>query len=370
MNFDRLLNTFTELVRIDSPSKHEAQVATYCEAALTAMGFTVKRDGSSQQTGANTDNLIAFLPGTVPGHIALSAHMDCVEPCCGVQPVIRDGVIYSEGETVLGADDKAGIAAIFEALESTLEEGLDRPDITVVLTVCEEINLVGARALPDDLFDGTVPCFVFDANGDPGTIIAGSPYHYTIIARFTGKAAHAGVEPENGRSAIHMAARAIEQMRLGRLDELTTANIGIIEGGIETNIVPEYAKVVGECRSIYEDRATAQKEAMIGACEYAAASLDGTVEVDYFLDYPGLLYEADDPLVKAVQKAAQEAGLHSELINSGGGADANLLGTKGARPITLSIGMTNFHGTTEYISVEHLNQTAQLAKALIKTFAD
>lgn len=370
MNPERLLNTFFELVKIDSPCRSEAQVAEYCEAALTRLGFTVKGDGSKSQTGADTDNLIAFLPGTVPGHIALSAHMDCVSPCNGVEPVIRDGVIYSAGDTVLGADDKAGIAAIFEACETAIEKKLPRPDITIVLTVCEELGLVGARALPDDLFTENIPCFVFDANGSPGTIIAGSPYHFTISAEFTGQAAHAGVEPEVGRSAIQMAARAIELMELGRLDDDTTANIGIVEGGIETNIVPEHCSLVGECRSIYEDRAIAQREAMIKACEQAAQVFNGTVETEWRLDYPGLLYTEEDSIVVSLYEAARQAGLEPKMINSGGGADANLLDAKGAEAITLSIGMASFHCTDEYISIEHLNQTAQFAESIIATYAN
>lgn len=369
MNPERLLNTFFELVKIDSPCRKEAKVAAYCEKALARLGFDVRYDNSREQTGSDTDNLIAFLPGTTLGHIVFSAHMDCVSPCEGVEPVIRDGVIYSAGDTVLGADDKAGIAAIIEGIEATLEQEAPRPDISVILTVCEELSLIGARALPDNLFSGNVPCFVFDANGAPGTIIAGSPYHFTVSATFTGGAAHAGVEPEAGRSAIQMAAEAIQNMHLGRLDEFTTANIGLINGGVETNIVPEHCSIVGECRSIYEDRAIAQRDHMLAACEKAAQAYGGTVETNWILDYPGLLYKEDDPLVIKLKEAATQAGLESKMINSGGGADANLLDTKGAKAITLSIGMASFHSTEEYISIEHLEQSAQLAKAIIAVFA-
>lgn len=368
MKPQRLLDTFFDLVKIDSPSRSEAHVAAYCEEALTRLGFQVRFDDSREETGADTDNLIAFLPGNMPGHMALCAHMDCVNPCQGVEPVIKEGVIYSVGDTVLTADDKAGIAGIFEALESTIEQNLPRPDITVVLTVCEELSLIGARALPDGLFGEEVPCFVFDANGAPGTIIAGSPYHYTIDARFWGRAAHAGVEPEEGISTIEIAARAIEKMELGRLDEYTTANIGVIEGGIEVNIVPELCTLKGECRSIYDERATDQRDAMIQACQDAAAEFGGRAETKWTLDYPGLLYTENDPLVIKLEQAAQKAGLKSQRINSGGGADANLLGTKGARAITLGIGMTNFHSTDEHISIQDLNDTARFIEAIIAVY--
>ncbi|MEG0759744.1 MAG: M20/M25/M40 family metallo-hydrolase, partial [Raoultibacter sp.] len=285
--------------------------------------------------------------------------------CCGVEPVVSDGVIRSAGDTVLGADDKAGIAAIFEALETTLAEGRPRPSITVLLTVCEELSLLGSGALEENLFDGTVPCFVFDADGAPGSIILGAPFHYTLKAHFIGRAAHAGVEPERGVSAIQMAAEAIAAMPLGRIDECTTANIGMIKGGREVNIVADSCTIDGECRSLYEDRVNTQRDAMTQALEAARERFDGSIDIDWHLDYPGVLFDAADPIVDKLFTAARNAGLKPRASISGGGADANLLGTKGAQAITLGIGMTNFHTHDEHISVTDLEGTERFIEAII-----
>lgn len=259
MNPDRVLESFLEMVAIESPSWHEAPMAAYCAEKLAEMGFTVTFDASAAETGSDTGNLIAHLPGTVPGRIGLSAHLDTVKPCAGIEAVIEQRhicdditcrmaeVVCSAGETILSADDKAGIAAIFEGLRSVLESGTPRPDITVLLTTCEEQSLLGAGALADDALawpenlpaatpeaerDGRFPLFVLDADGAPGTIIMGAPYHWTLRARIEGRAAHAGVEPEEGVSAIQIAAAAVAAMPLGRIDECTTANVGRIEGGV------------------------------------------------------------------------------------------------------------------------------------------
>lgn len=370
MNSQRLLDTFFDLVTIDSPSRLEADVALSCEQALKNLGAQVRFDQADEATGSNTGNLIAYLPGNVPGHIAFSAHMDCVNPCCGIVPIVKDGVIRSAGDTVLGADDKAGIAAVLEALSCAVSDNRRRPDITVVFTVCEELSLLGASALDDDLFEGTTPCFVFDADGAPGTIIVGAPYHYTLKATFTGKAAHAGVVPEQGVSAIQMAAAAICAMHLGRIDERTTANVGVIEGGREVNIIPDTCVIAGECRSLYEKRAVAQRDAMTEALRQAADRFGGTVEVSWHLDYPGILYDACDPLIEKMTAAARRAHLTPKCAVSGGGADANVLGAKGANAITLGIGMTAFHSCNEYIAVADLEGTARFAEALITVFAE
>lgn len=364
----RLLDTFFELVRIDSPSRHEAEMAACCKGRLEDLGFAVRIDDTKESTGSDTGNVIAHLPGTAPGHIALSAHMDCVSPCCGVEPIVEGGVVRSAGDTVLGADDKAGIAAILEALETVVADGRPRPDITVVFTVCEELSLLGAGALDPDLFDGTVPCFVFDADGAPGSIVLGAPYHYTLNAAFTGKAAHAGVEPECGASAIQMAAAAVSAMELGRLDECTTANIGMVEGGREVNIVPDRCTLSGECRSLYEDRVNAQRDRMTEALADAADRFGGSVDIDWREDYPGVLFDEADPIVEKLFSAARAAGLEPRTTVSGGGADANLLGTKGAKAVTLGIGMTAFHSFDEHIAIADIEGTERFVEAIIAEF--
>ena len=219
MNPTRLLDLFLELVRIESPSRREGAMAARCERELLDLGFNVRFDESAARTGSETGNLIARRAGTAPGCVVLSAHMDTVEPCAGIEPVVSDGVIRSAGDTILSADDKAGIAGIFEALRSLIEAGADLPEVWVVLTTCEELSLLGSGALAKDALPAGAPCYVFDADGSPGTVILGSPCHYTLRASFRGRAAHAGVEPEAGVSAIRMAAAAIEKPEVEQEEE-------------------------------------------------------------------------------------------------------------------------------------------------------
>ena len=448
MNSDRLLSTFLELVAVESPSFCEAAMASHCARALAELGFFVKFDASAVVTGSDSGNLIARLPGTAPGRLALSAHLDTVEPCAGIEvlseavPAAVLGSAYADegatlevlrsaGETILSADDKAGIAAILEGVRSTLESGAPRPDLTVLLTTCEEQSLLGSSALAPDALswpadlpsacagagaagargegraeggavaegaggaegaegaeagaraadggavvagavgagDEALPCYVLDADGRPGTIITGAPCHWTMRARFHGRAAHAGVEPEAGVSAIALAADAVAAMPLGRLDECTTANVGVIAGGTAVNVVPEACELAGECRSLRSDRAAAQRDAMTVACEQAAAQGGGSVELEWTCDYPAVLFEGDAPIVARAVAAARAAGLVPRLARTGGGADSNVLGAKGCQSVTLGIGMANFHSADEFIAVRDLEATARLVEALIAEYA-
>jgi tripeptide aminopeptidase len=250
---ERLLATFLDLVRFASPPGFEKVTAEYCEQALAEAGCRVWYDDSAQTTGSDTGNLIAELPGTAPGVLALSAHLDVVEPCHGIVPVVTDGVVHSVGATILGADDRAGLAAIIETVRRLAESAVPHPTVRVIFTVQEEIGLHGAKQLrPDDVACDL--CLVLDAEGTPGGIVVGAPTHYTFAAEFTGRAAHAGVCPEQGISAIRMAASAIESMELGRLDARTTANVGSIKGGRATNVITARCDLTGECRSLDRDR--------------------------------------------------------------------------------------------------------------------
>ena len=370
MNPTRLLDLFCEIVRIESPSRHEAAMAARCADELRGLGFSVRFDDSAAQTGADTGTLVAHLPGTAPGHVVLSAHMDTVQPCAGIEPVVEDGVVRSAGDTILSADDKAGVAAILEGVRSVVEEGAPRPDVTVLLTTCEELHLLGSGALAPDALPAGAPCYVLDADGAPGTVITGAPCHWTLEAVFAGRASHAGVVPEAGISAIQMAAVAIGAMPLGRIDEATTANIGVIAGGRETNVVPEACMLRGECRSLYPERAEAQKAAMTVALEQAAARFGGTVGIDWTPSYGAVLYDEDDALVQAAARAARAAGLEPCFRHDGGGSDANVLAARGVRAVTLGVGMTAFHSPEEHISVADLEGTARLVEALVREGAE
>lgn len=350
MNDSRLLSTFLELVRIDSPTGSEAECAAYCAARLEALGFDVRFDDSAAKTGSNVGNLIAELAGTSPRVLAFSAHLDCVEPCRGVQPVLEDGVVSSAGDTVLGADDKAGIAATLEACERLVAGDGPRVSLKVLFTVQEEAGLVGAKHLADS--DAACDlCLVLDAEGPPGGIVVGAPTHYTFVAEFVGRAAHAGVAPEKGVSAINVAVDAISKMRLGRLDESTTANIGAIHGGTATNVIAARCEVRGECRSHDREVVEALRDEMESAMRHAADAAGGTVDVVWTLEYEGFGSAEEDPHVQTVMRACEEAGLTPLTYRTGGGSDANVLAAKGVPVLALACGMQGVHGIDEHVAL-------------------
>ena len=366
MNTQRMLDTFFEMVTIDSPSGHEAGMAAYCVRKLESLGFEVRYDDSQPATGSDTPQIIATLPAAGAGRIALSAHMDCVEPCSGIKPRIEDGVVYSDGTTILSADDKAGIAQIFEAVESAIESGIAYPEVTVLLSVCEEQGAAGAPHFPEVLFDPPVLTLVMDADGPAGTIVLTAPYHYTFTAAFSGRAAHAGVEPEAGINAIAMAADAVCRMELGRLDESTTASVGVIQGGKATNIVADECVLRGECRSFDGERALGLRDQMSEAMEQAAAAAGGSVSVDWVLSYPGIDVPRDDADVQMLVSACREVGIEPVLASTGGGSDANQLWPKGCRAIPLGTGMTNFHSVDEHVAISDMENSARLLERILE----
>ncbi|HEX9093940.1 MAG TPA: M20/M25/M40 family metallo-hydrolase [Coriobacteriia bacterium] len=362
---DRLLATFLGLVRIDSPSGEEEAVARHLVDELRGIGLKVRVDDCGYDADSNTGNVIGELAGTAPGRtVVLAAHMDTVEPGRRIEPVVEDGIVRSAGNTILGADDKAGIAAILEALRRLVASGRPYPCVRVLFTVGEERGLQGAKALDQQDAAGDL-CLVLDADGAPGGIVTVAPTHYTFTATFHGHAAHAGVEPEKGRSAIAMAARAIASMRLGRLDEATTANIGHINGGGATNVVAANCHVTGECRSADRARVEEVRSEMDAALRAAAKGAGGSVTVLWTKEYDGFAFRDDDPLLHMVEEAIRDAGLRPRRFATGGGSDGNVLAAKGLPSLVLATGMTAVHGTSESLAVGHLNSLVRLLLAVI-----
>ena len=370
MNAQRLLNTFLELVRIDSPSGHEAAVAAYLRRALEEAGCSVRTDDAAAVTGSDTGNLIATLPGTLPGSVVLTCHMDCVPPCCGVEPLITDGLIHTDGSTVLGGDDKVGDAAILECMRSLAES--DQPHVTVkgIFTVQEEVGCCGAKALAADALEPGEPVYVLDMDGNPGGATVGAPYHYTFTARFVGKAAHAGCAPWEGIHAIAAASRAVSLMQerglLGAFAEHAAANIGTVSGGTANNVVPPLCTVTGECRAVKRELAEENKAAMIACLEEGAASVGAQLEQEWELEYDGFLYGEDEPAVQLIKRAAESCGLPFWTEVSAGGSDANIFASRGVTPVVVATGMTKFHSVEECLKVRDLEDTARIALAIVR----
>ena len=363
INESRLLNTFLDYIQIDSESRNEAAVAQRVAADLTALGCEVSFDDSMAKTGSNTGNLYAYLPGEGEP-IIFSAHMDTVVPGNGVKPVITDGVIRSSGDTVLGGDDKSGIAAVVEAIHVITESGLPHRPVQAVFTVCEEIGLFGSKnADPAKLM--AKQAVVLDSSGDAGKIITAAPGQYKFNLAVLGKRAHAGVAPEEGISAIQVACEAIANMKLLRVDEETTANIGSIHAQFPTNIVSDRCEIVAECRSRNNDKLAAQAEHMMDCFRTACEKYGATLEGEPALSYVGYSMGAGDSLVKLVTDACAKAGLTPTIAASGGGSDANVFNGLGIKAVNLGTGMAKVHTTSEEITIQNLNNTAELVLAIM-----
>ncbi len=363
----RVLDTFLELVSIDSPSGEEAACGRYVADALGAAGMSVSFDGSSATTGSDSGNLVARLEGSAAGmRIVLSGHLDTVQPGRGIEPVIEDGVIRSSGDTILGGDDKSGIAAVIEGVRRIVERGVPHADVVVVMTTGEELGLRGAKALDPAELEGAGLAVVLDADGAAGGIVEGAPTHWTFVAEFEGRASHAGVEPEAGVSAITMASSAIAAMRLGRLDDTTTANIGTITGGSATNVVASSCTVTGECRSLLRDRAEDVRQEMDRLMREAATEAGGRVDIRWTKEYDGFLFSPDDPLVGLVEAACLDVGVTPRRFRTGGGSDGNIFAGHGVPTLVMSSGMTNVHSTSETLRVEDLEHLADIVEALLE----
>lgn len=363
----RVVDEFVELVRIDSPSHEEAAMAAVLEARLSEMGFVVAND----RTGPSTGNLVARLAASSPGGatIALNAHTDTVQPGRGVRPVIRDGAVWSSGDTVLGADCKASIAAILEGIRAVQEAGAPLPNLELLLTWGEEGAHTGAKALDTAGLRSAV-CFTLDAAAPVGTVITSAPAYHAIKASFRGRAAHAGVSPESGINALVAASRAIARMPLGRIDEETTANIGLIRGGTGRNTVPELVEIEGEARSRDNAKLAAQIEAMTAAMREEAGRVGTTLELTVTPQYQAYSLPADSPAVVMASKATQRLGLPVRLAATGGGSDANEFNVKGLPSVVLGSGMVAPHTLQEHIAISDLVLLSRLVVELIAVAAE
>lgn len=360
---ERLTTTFLDLVRISSPSKHESAIATYARRELEKAGCSVYIDVTTHETGSDTGNLIATLKGTAPGTVYVTAHMDTVEPAGNINPRLIDDIVYSDGTTVLGGDDKVGVAAGIEAARVLASCDWPHPTLKLLFTVQEELGLVGAKSLPDDMFDGEL-VLVCDEDAKPGTVVAAAPYHYAFAAAFKGIAAHAAVAPEKGISAIAMAADAITKMKLGRLDEYLVSNVGTISGGTADNTVAAACELTGECRALSLEEADEVRGAMTSVMHEAADAAGGSVVVDWNLLYPGFRLDEEDPALVLARHAADKCGLEYATQLTLGATDANIFTLKGAHCLLVGTGMKDFHTTHESLELVDLLDTTRFVVAI------
>lgn len=359
-----MLKTFLELAAIDSLSFEERAAADFVIKYLAALNIECVEDGAGQIIGGNCGNLIARLPGTVTGPaIMLSAHLDTVAPGRGVMPIVKDGFVVSSGDTVLGADDKAGVAVILHAIKALAAGEYSHPEIIAVFTVAEEVGLKGSQALDLKKINAGA-CYVLDDSGPVGKITTKAPYQDYFGCTFTGRAAHAGIEPERGISAVLAAADAIGRMRLGRIDDETTANIGIISGGTAINVVPREAVIEGEARGHSLPVLDEQIAMMAKACTDSAKAAGAVCEVQTRRLYNGFSIEENELIVRTAIAAANRAGLRPSIGMSGGGSDTNVFNAAGIAAVNLSVGYDRVHTVDERISVDSLDNALKFVLAL------
>jgi tripeptide aminopeptidase len=362
----RLVEEFLELVQIDSETKHEEVIAPILVKKLEDMGFDVYQDDAHTRNGHGAGNIIATLQGDASIEpIYFTVHMDTVVPGIGIKPEIReDGYIYSDGTTILGADDKAGMAAIFEMARRIKEKNINHGTIQFIITAGEESGLVGAKELDPSKIIAKYG-FAVDSDGKVGGIVVAAPFQAKVNVKVFGKTAHAGVAPEKGISAITLASKAVAQMKLGRIDEETTANIGRFEGGKATNIVCDEVTIFAEARSIDEAKLNAQTAHMKETFERVAEENGGRAEVEVVLSYPGFRVTEQDKVVQVAQAAAKAIGREPLLGISGGGSDANVIAGFGIPTVNLSVGYEEIHTTNERIPVEELEKLADLLEEIV-----
>lgn len=367
---ERLFKLFTDLCVIDAPSLKEKEAVAFVKDLLTKEGLEVREDDGGRKIDGNANNLIAWFRGSVPDapKIFLSAHFDTVEPTSGLVIEERDGVYYSKSDTILGADDKGGMAPAIEAILALKESGEPHGDVCLLFSCAEEIGLQGADAVDiEDL--GLDFGFVLDTGPPVGTFVTRTATHDKLEFLVHGVPAHAGKDPEKGINAIQVAADAIHGMRLGRIGPETTANLGIIEGGTAVNVVCPFVKIRAEARSTSLVELETQVNHMVDCFEKAATKWGTTVDILHERHYGAYHVPDNHPAVQVGRAASRALNLEPTLRTTLGGSDANVYNAKGLPCIVLATGMDKIHTHDECISKESLALTARLAYEVVRTAA-
>lgn len=373
---DRLADTFRFLVEIDSVSKEEAAISKEIQKILESMGAKIFIDNAGDRAGGNTGNLIARFEGNAAAPVLLlNAHMDTVQPGKGVKPILKDGIFTTDGTTILGADDKSAIAILVETIRILHENDLSFGPIELVFTICEEIGLQGAKHLDFSLITAKYG-YALDATDTEG-IITRAPAANKVEFKVHGKDAHAGAAPEKGINAIFLASQAIAGLEIGRIDRETTCNIGIIEGGIATNIVPNLVTVKGEVRSHDEEKLMEITDRFVSGFKtvlenYKKATgeedlprLEFQVESDFYRTH----IPEDHPVVTLAREAAENLGRKMITKTTGGGADANIFFEKGIITGVLGTGMRDMHTVRESIKLDDMVEVVELLVEIITLHA-
>jgi tripeptide aminopeptidase len=368
-----VLSLFLELAVLPSPSGEERAVADRVLDYLHALGLDVDEDDAGSRIGSSMGNIFCRLAPSNGGNgtpVFLCAHLDTVPPEAAIEPVVgEDEVVRNAAGTILGADNKSAVAAMLEAAARLVEKGQAHAGLELLFTPMEEVGLRGAAAFDEQRLDASVG-YVYDHAGPVGEVILGAPHQRKLDIQFHGRAAHAGMYPEEGRSAIAAAARAIADLRLGRLDGETTANVGEIEGGTARNVVPEHCRVLAEARSHDERKLADVVQEMLETVTFAATLAECEVETQVEGSARGYRFRRDDVPVRIAASALERSGREPSYIFSGGGADANVFNERGLQCVNLANGMTDIHTPDERIAVADLEAMVDVTLALVEVAAE
>ena len=360
-----VVSLFTELAALPSPPGDERAVADRVGAYMSDLGLDVSEDDAGERIGSNAGNLYAHVAATDGGTpLFLCAHLDTVPPEAGIEPVLEDGMIRNAAGTILGADNKAAVAVMLEAMRRILSENRPHGGIELLFTPKEEVGLHGAAAFDHERLEARIG-YVYDQAAPIGEVILGAPYAHSMEFRFHGRAAHAGMYPEEGRSAIAAAAKAIADLELGRVDEESSANVGLISGGTAGNIVPESCTFLAEARSHDAERLADMVRKMLEAATFAASLEDCQVETEVHKSYSGYRFKRDDPAVRIAGSALERSGFQPSYALSGGAADANVFNERGLACVNLANGMAEIHTPDEHIAVSDLERMVDVTLALV-----
>jgi tripeptide aminopeptidase len=360
-----VVDLFAELAAIPSPPGEERAVADRVTAYLHDLGLQVDEDDAGSRIESTAGNVFARMEPTAEGTpIFLCAHLDTVPPTAAIEPVLEDGVIRNAAGTILGADNKSAVAAMLEGARAVLAEGRPHAGIELLFTPKEEVGLKGAAAFDHRRLNARIG-FVYDQAEPIGGVILGAPHSQSMEVRFHGRASHSGMFPEEGRSAIAAAARAIADLRLGRVDDDTTTNVGTINGGTATNIVPEWCTFVAEVRSHDEAKLAQHLQEMLDTYAFAASAGECEVETQVRKSYTGYRFRPSDEVVRLASAALRRAGHEPRLGLSGGAADANVFNQRGLPCLNLANGMAAIHTPDEHIAVADLEAMVDVTLALI-----
>jgi tripeptide aminopeptidase len=355
MDQEKLLELFLELVRIDAVSLKERPVADFIKKRLAPWGMEAVEDDAGLKLNGTAGNLIIRLPGRDPGSepLLLLAHMDTVHPTAGLKPVLKEGVLYSDGTTILGVDNRAGVTLILAVLQEITERNLRHKSLEIVFTIGEELGMLGAMALDFSQLKARQG-FVFDCTARPGGYVASTPTAYDFKIRFTGKSAHSAVAPEKGINAFSMATHIMSGFPVGRVNEHSVANFGTIHGGTADNVVPDQVALTGEFRSFREEEIVAMRHALVTLCEQAAGRWGGRCEPSFMLSFQGFQFNPEMPLVQRLYRAFDHVGVAPTPMVYYGGSDANVFNQYDIKIINTGIGANAPHSTEEHIRLADL----------------